>query len=110
MLVRELLMLEICCSHGILSDIGFERSLELAFGMAVGPQLRSQCHLVRSSICRMGAENVLFPNMCRRLYHCTDLRFDDASFQVLFDAYEHCDICRQAPLVRVRDRDIDPCQ
>ena len=108
MLVRELLVLEICCIHGLLTDIGFERALDLAFGMQVGPELRSQCHLVRSSICRMGANNVLFLDRGRNIFHCTDLRFDDATFASLFEAYEHCHEWRWSPLVR--DRNIDPCQ
>ena len=53
LVVREVLVLQICCSAGSLSDVGFESALEQAFGRQLGSELRSQLHLARSAICRI---------------------------------------------------------
>ena len=42
MTVREALVLEVCCTSGPLSDVGFITELEQAFGRQLGPQLCSQ--------------------------------------------------------------------
>ena len=44
LVVREVLVLQICCTAGSLSDVGFESALEQAFGRQLGPELRSQLH------------------------------------------------------------------
>ena len=39
-----MLVLQICCSAGSLSDVGFESALEQAFGRQLGPELREPDH------------------------------------------------------------------
>ena len=60
LVVREVLVLQICCSAGSPSGVGFEFALEQAFGRQLGPELRSQLHLARSAICRIGWDRLLF--------------------------------------------------
>ena len=50
MAMCEVLVLEIYCTRGSMSDIGFESALEHAFGRPLAPELRSQMHLARSAI------------------------------------------------------------
>ena len=71
LVVREVLVLCICCSAGCLSDAGFESALEQAFGgrrRPLSPELRSQLHLARSAICRIGRDRVLFDRRAPKIW------------------------------------------
>ena len=71
LVVREVCVLQICCSAGSrrpMSDFDFESALETAFGRKLSPELRSQLHLTRSSICRLGRDRVLFERQGPKIY------------------------------------------
>ncbi len=52
--VREVVVLTICLTIGPMTDLRFERAIEGAFCRPLGPELRSQLHLARSAVCRLG--------------------------------------------------------
>ena len=87
LVVREVLVLCICCSAGSLSDVGFESALEQAFGRQLGPELRSQLHLARSAICRIGRDRVLFERQAPKVYGPT---VTPEELNQLFPAYADC--------------------
>ena len=67
--VREALVLEICYAAGTLSDVGFESAMEQAFRRQLGPELRSQLHLARSAICRLGRDRGNFMRTAPRIFN-----------------------------------------
>ena len=85
--VRETLILQICCSVGTMSDIGFECTLETAFGRRLGPELRSQLHLARSAIGRLGRDVTAFQRAAPKIFS-SQLHPDELS--ALFIAYSGC--------------------
>ena len=87
LVVREVLVLQICTSFGSLSDVSFECALEHAFGRELGPQLRSQMHLARSAICRIGRDRVLFERQAPKIYG-PEITTEELS--ELFLAYADC--------------------
>ena len=68
LVVRETLILHLCCSGGIMTDIGFENALETAFGRKLGPELRSQLHLARSAICRLGRDVTILNRAAPKIF------------------------------------------
>ena len=85
--VRETLILHICCSVGTMTDIGFENALETAFGRRLGPELRSQLHLARSAICRLGRDVTVFQRAAPKKFG-SQLHPDD--LKELFISYSGC--------------------
>ena len=49
--VREVLVMQICCSSISMNDAAFESSLERSFGRQLDTELRSQLHLARAALC-----------------------------------------------------------
>lgn len=60
MALRELLFVHICSCRGAMTPIAFEYALEHAFQGQLSSELRSQVHLARSAICRLGASEANF--------------------------------------------------
>ena len=87
LVVREVLVLQICCSAGSLTDVAFETALEQAFGRQLGPELRSQLHLARSAICRIGRDRVLFERQAPKVYGPT---VTPEELNQLFPTYADC--------------------
>ena len=85
--VRETLILHICCSVGTMTDIGFENALETAFGRRLGPELRSQLHLARSAICRLGRDLAVFQRAAPKIFG-SELQADE--LKQLFISYSAC--------------------
>ena len=87
LVVRETLILHLCCSGGTMTDIGFENALETAFGRKLGPELRSQLHLARSAICRLGRDVTVFQRAAPKIFG-SQLQPDDV--MELFISYSVC--------------------
>lgn len=69
LVVREVLVLLICCgATEQMSNVAFEYFLEQAFDMELGPELRSQLHLGRSAICRMGRDRITFERKAAKIF------------------------------------------
>ena len=94
LVVREVLVLQICCSAGSLSDVGFESALEQAFRRQLGPELRSQLHLARSAICRIGQDRVLFERQAPKVYGPT---VTPEELNQMFPAYADCAVSVDRP-------------
>ena len=60
--MREVLVLTFCLATGPMTDLRLEQAIEGAFGRPLGPELRSQLHLARSALCRLGQN----PEVCAR--------------------------------------------
>jgi hypothetical protein len=88
LVVREVLVLEICCRAGSLSDVAFEAALEQAFQRQLLPELRSQLHGARSAICRMGRDRFLFERQAREKVYGPEVTA--AELNELFPAYADC--------------------
>ena len=88
LVVREVLVLQICCTAGSLSDVGFESALQQAFGRQLGPELLSQLHYARSAICRIGRDRVLFERQAPKVYAGEQLNAEQLN--ELFPAYLDC--------------------
>ena len=86
LVVREALLLTVCLEapEGLLSDVGFEQALEKTFMRPVKADMRAQCHLARSAICRMGRNRVIFDRQAPRIYGDTITAHE---LEALFDAY-----------------------
>ena len=85
--VREALVLEVCYAAGTLSDVGFESEMEQAFRRQLGPQLRSQLHLARSAICRVGRDRSNFMRTALRIFNGA---LGDQEMNELYRAYADC--------------------
>ena len=85
--VRETLILQMCCSVGTMTDIGFEHALETAFGRQLGPEMRSQLHLARSAICRLGRDVTILHRAAPKIFS-SPLQTDELN--ALFIAYAGC--------------------
>ena len=84
--VRELFVL-LLCSTRAMSDIGYEAAVEAAYGRhgrALSPELRSQFHLCRSAICRLGRDLAVLEKAAPKIFN-TDLT--DHEMQALRDIY-----------------------
>ena len=98
LVVRELLVLCICLHGGSLSNVGFESALEQAFGgrrSPLSPQLRSQLHLARSAICRIGRDRGLFDRQAPKIWcprWCIPTVTTLADLNAMFPAYADCAI------------------
>ena len=66
------------------SDIGFESALEHAFERQLGPEFRSQLHLARSAICKLGRSRTVFERAAPNLYSAA---LSQEELQALFSAY-----------------------
>ncbi len=84
---REVLVLHICCTSGSMSDIGFETALEHAFERQLGPEFRSQLHLARSAICRLGRNRTVFERAAPKIFSST---LSSEESQALFTAHAEC--------------------
>ena len=84
--MRECLVLHICNS-GSMSDIGFESALEHAFEKQLGPEFRSQLHLTRSAICRLGRSRTVFERTAPKIYSST---LNPEELQALFTVHHEC--------------------
>ena len=82
--MRERLILHICCNRGAMSDIGFESALEHAFERQLEPEIRSQLHLARSAICRLGRDRTAFERAAPKIFSS---RLSSEELQALFSAY-----------------------
>ena len=87
LVVREVLVLLLCSGPGELSDVGFESALETAFKRQLGPELRSQMHLARNAICRIGRDRVLFERQAPKVYGSS---VTTEELNALFPAYADC--------------------
>ena len=85
--VRETLILQICCFVGTMSDTGFECALATAFNRQIGPELRSQLHLARNAICRLGRDVTVFHRAAPKKFS-SQLHPDELN--ALFIAYSGC--------------------
>ena len=85
--VRDTLVLHICCSVGSMSDIGFDSALENAFERQLSPELRSQLHLARSAICRLGQDFTLFERVAPNIFSS---QLTQEELNALFRAYSAC--------------------
>ena len=66
------------------SDIGFESALEHAFERQLGPEFRSQLHLVRSAICKLGRSRTVSERAAPKIYSSA---LSQEELQALFGAY-----------------------
>ena len=66
--VREVLILGVCCSANRLSDQDFDSALQEAFRRHLDPPLRSQMHLARTAIYRVGTRPATFSDRVPRLW------------------------------------------
>ena len=85
--VRDTLVLHICCSVGSMSDIGFDSALENAFERQLSPELRSQLHLARSAICRLGRDFYVFARAAPKIFSS---QLTQEELNAVFRAYETC--------------------
>ena len=85
--VREVLVVQICCSFFSMHDIVFETCLELSFGRQLESELRSQLLLARASICRLGGSRSLFDQAAPKIFS-TELSPEE--LDELFGAYQDC--------------------
>ena len=81
---RKVLILGLCATAGSMSDIGFESAPEHAFARQLGPELRSQLHLARSAICRLGRDRNAFDKAAQQIFSST-LSWEE--LQAMFTAY-----------------------
>ena len=85
--VREVLVLTICLTIGPMSDLQFEQAIEGAFGRPLGPELRSQLHLSRSAVCRLGQN----PEVCARaLPKIFSSTLQPDEMNAAFQEYQRC--------------------
>ena len=70
-----------------MSDIGFESALEHAFERQLGPEFRSQLHLARSAICKLGRSRTVFERAAPKIYSST---LNPEELQTLFTVYHAC--------------------
>ena len=69
LVVREVLVLLICsAATKKMSDVAFEYFLEQAFGKPLEAELRSQLHLARAAVCRIGRDRYLFERQAPKIY------------------------------------------
>ena len=87
MAVRETFILQICCSVSTMNDMGFECALATAFNRQISPELRSQLHLARSAICRLGRDVTMFYRAAPKIFS-SQLHPDQLN--ALFIAYSEC--------------------
>ena len=92
--VREALVLQICCTRGSMSDIGFESALEHAFQRQLGDELRSQLHNSRAAICRLTLDRTKFDRAVPKLFSST---LSSEEVQVVFSTYAACSECTMEP-------------
>ena len=85
--VREVLVLQICCSSFSMTDSVFETCLERAFGRQLEPELRSQLLLACASICRLGGNRSQFDEAAPKIFS-TELSPEE--LDELFGAYQDC--------------------
>ena len=85
--VREVLVLQICCSSFSMPDSVFETCLERSFGRQLEPELRSQLLLARASICRLGGNRSQFDQAAPKIFS-TELSPEE--LDELFGAYQDC--------------------
>ncbi len=83
--VREVLVLTICPNTGPMTDVRFEQAMEGAFGREFEPELRSQLHLVRSALCRLGQNFRFFERAAPNIFRCSTLEPD--VMHAVFQAY-----------------------
>ncbi len=81
---REVLVLSLCAAKASMSDIGFESAPEHAFDRRLGPELRSQLHLVRSAICRLGRDRSVFERAAPKIFKSKP---SSEELQALFTAH-----------------------
>ena len=86
LVLREVLLLTVCLEapEGLLSDAGFRHALEKSFMRPLGAELRAQCHLGRSAICRMGRDRVIFDRQAPKIYGDA---ITPHELEALFEAY-----------------------
>ena len=87
LVIREFLILHICCTVEISTTIGFETALQQAFGRVLDSKSRSQLHLSLSMICRMGRHREFFERHAANIYG-PNLAVKD--LDELFVVYVHC--------------------
>ena len=85
--VREVLVLQICCPADSMSDVGFESALEDAFQRQLSPELRSQLHLARSAICRLGRDRTVFDRAAPKIFSSS---LSQEEMEALFSTYAEC--------------------
>ena len=85
--VREALVLQICCTAGLLSAVEFERELGQAFGRTPRPEVRSQLHRTRAGICRLGRDRDNFMRSAPKIF---DGALGDQQLTELYQAYAKC--------------------
>jgi len=85
--VREALVLQICCTAGSLRDVGFKYALEQAFGRQPRPEVRSQLHLTRAAICRLGRDRDNFMRSAPKIFNGA---LGDQEMTELYQAYANC--------------------
>ena len=84
--VRETLVLELCCTTGAMSDIGFAHALEHSFGRPLETLVHSQIFLARRRICSMGRDHNEFKRAAVKVWEASSSDQKDA----LFSAYTKC--------------------
>ena len=85
--VREVLVLTICLTTGPKTDLRFEQAIEGAFGRPLGPELRSELHLSRSAVCRLGQN----PEVCARaLPKIFSSTLQPDEMNAAFQEYQRC--------------------
>ena len=84
--VREVLVLQICCSSFSMPDSVFETCLERSFGRQLEPELRSQLLLARASICRLGGNRSQFDQAAPKIF----TKLNPEELDELVGAYQDC--------------------
>ena len=86
LVLREVLLLTVCLEapEGLLSYAGFRHALEKSFMRPLGAELRAQCHLGRSDICRLGRDRVIFDRQAPKIYGDA---ITPHELEALFEAY-----------------------
>ncbi len=70
-----------------MTDLRFEQAIEGAFGRSLGPELRSQLHLARSAVCRLGQN----PEVCARaLPKVFSSTLQPDEINAAFQEYQRC--------------------
>ena len=85
--VREVLILQMCSPGGWLSDIGFENILEKVFVRQLCPEVRSQMHMARNAICRLGRDRMVFDRAAPKI---PTSALPHVEMEALFAAYVEC--------------------
>ena len=81
-------MLTICVNTGPMDDVRFEEAMARAFGRELRAELRSELHLTRGALCRLGENFQACARAVANIFCCSSLEPD--VMHAVFQEYAKC--------------------